>query len=124
MSSSSRSSTTSTTTGGLKTFAVGDRVESARGNEATVYSYEQPAAPADPSGIVFIMNPFDWVLEMPDNTRQQASYGGAAEPQLEGGDVYQGDCIRGFVSFDVPIGVRPVAVRDTAAAPPIRWLVP
>ena len=148
--SSSSSSSTTTTTKALTTFTIGDRVTSQRGNEVTVYSYQQPT-PAqeflepqpgfeyavidveacalveseDADGIVFVMDPSQYVLEMPDNTRLTTSYIGAtATPRLESSVMYQGDCVRGFVDFKVPIGQRPVAVRDTGAAPPLRWLVP
>ena len=148
-SSTSGSTTSTTTSGGVKTFTVGERVETPHGNEIIVYSYEQPSPPgeflepepgfeygvidveacamsepSDPSGVVATMDPSEYVLEMPDNTRLTASFGAAAEPSLEFTDVYQGDCVRGFVAYDVPVGQRPVVVRDTNATPPLRWTVP
>lgn len=137
-----------TTTTEAPDFVVGDRVESALGNFVTVYSYEQPAAPnneflepgpgnefavADieaclgvdpPDGNTIGVNPFDFELIMPDNTRRQAAFA-VRDPALNFTELFAaGDCVRGFVSFEVPVGVRPSQIVDLLTDPQIRWNVP
>lgn len=125
-------------------FVVGDRVETALGNFVTLYSYEQPVPPPEfitpeegnelavadveaclgttPTTDVFV-NPFDFELIMPDNTRRGATFA-AREPALNDTQlVAVGDCVRGFVSFQVPIGQRPVFLVDTLTDPQIRWAI-
>lgn len=131
-----RSETTkpeTTTTAERDEFVVGDRMETARGNFVQVFSYEQPVLPPDgftpPStGQEFAVidveacagptdeagravNPFDFELVMPDNTRRQAEIP-VREPALNYVELPKaGDCARGFVSFQVPAGQRPAYIK-------------
>lgn len=66
-------------------------------------------------------NPYDWVLAMPDNSRLQPSHA-RSEPALNAADIAEGQCVRGWVSWEVPAGVRPRAVVNTATGPPnLEW---
>lgn len=138
--------TTSTATPGRAT--VGDRIETDVGTLVQVHSYEQPvpapdefttpqpghewavidveacAGPTDDDTGLRSVNPFDFELLMPDNTRFGADLP-VREPALNHVDLpYAGDCARGFVSFQVPAGQRPRAIEDVATYPPVRWAVP
>lgn len=146
--------TTTTTTepeeGEREEFVVGDRVMTQRGNEATLYAYEQPVDPefatpepgnelavadyetcarveADPTsdGIVFIASTSDMALVFTDNTRVQPTFVTARSPEFPRfTEVYEDECIRGWITFEVPAGERPVSFRDGGAAPPLVWAIP
>jgi hypothetical protein len=80
-------------------------------------------AAVPPDQQVISVNPYDYQLMMPDNTRLQPTFG-AREPALNATDVEHGQCVRGWVSWQVPIGVRPVSIVDTKTGPPaIQWQV-
>lgn len=69
-------------------------------------------------------NPFDWTLQMPDNTRIDSGIG-ARKPALNSTDLAPGDCARGWVTFETPAKVMPHFV--IFATPPYlraRWIVP
>ena len=108
---------------------LGDTATTAIGNTLTVYSYEVPVvaeffepdpgnafAAIDVEGCAKAdleapasINPFDFELQMPDNTRRQADIG-VREPSLNDTTLFAGDCVRGFVTFQVPAGVTPTVV--------------
>lgn len=101
------------------------------GFEWAVIDVEACAGPTeDDTGLRFV-NPFDFELQMPDNTRLMSDIP-VKEPALN--DVAlpgAGECARGFVTYQVPEGQRPVAVVDTAVTAddgftprPVRWMVP
>jgi hypothetical protein len=139
---------TTTTTSGRADFGVGDRVETASGNFVQVFSYEQPVPPPDefmtpnpgfgwavidveacagpfddPEGLRYV-NPYDFELIMPDNTRMVSDLP-VREPALNDTELpYANDCARGFVSFQVPAGQRPRAVENTNTQPSIQWTIP
>ncbi len=125
---------------------IGDPATTANGNTLTVYSYEAPATDVifDPNpGNVFAaidvegctrpdlegavsIGPFDFQLQMPDNTRRDAF--SLKEPALHETDLAAGDCVRGFMTFEIPEGVtalfvifNPRAVLFTPV--PIKWAV-
>jgi hypothetical protein len=112
-------------------FPIGTRVETERGNFFTLYAYEQPVPPLDffdpdpgneyaAADIEFCrgvpveedefltgVGPGDYELQMGDNTRRSFDIG-AREPQLNYTEVTGvGDCVRGWVTYQVPVGVRP-----------------
>ena len=58
----------------------------------------------------FSLNPFYFNLQMPDNTRSESTMP-AAEPELNHTDLAPGECVRGFVTFEVPQGQTPVAIH-------------
>lgn len=61
---------------------------------------------AGPTGDRLGPNRFDWELAMPDNTRLRPG-STVAEPQLGASPLGPNDCIRGWVSFEVPSGATP-----------------
>ena len=122
-------------------LTVGDTAVTAAGNEITVYSYEsvpptdvwqpEPGSEfavidvegcADPhSEAAAGLNPFDFGLQMPDNTRLQPDVG-VKEPPLNDTTLPPGDCVRGYVTFQVPEGEPPKNVVYTASSI-IKWAV-
>lgn len=111
----------------LSDYAMGSTLTVTPGDhKITVYSYKpvtsdnrftQPKAGfafaavdiqqcAGAAGDRFGPNRFDWELAMPDNTRLKPG-STVAEPQLGSSPLGPNDCIRGFVSFEVPTGITP-----------------
>lgn len=125
--------------------AVGDKVALANGDTIQVYSYtpnvpasnqfatpaagsafsvidvEGCAREASPTGVV---NPFAFELQMPDNTRVDATFLPVKSPELRSGAQAAGDCIRGNVAFEVPTGVKPVAVVFSGFGTSVKWSIP
>jgi hypothetical protein len=128
-------------------FTVGDRVESAAGNFLQVYTYEQPVAapefwdpdpgnefavadieacagPTDDDEGFRAIDPFDFELHMPDNTRRYADIS-VREPALNYTELpYADDCIRGWVSFEVPVDETPQYIEHVYSDPTVRWTIP
>ncbi len=122
-------------------FVVGETASTDAGNEITVHSYEyvpptdiwQPDpgfeyAAADIEGCASPnlegsagFNPFDFGLQMPDNTRLQPDIG-VKEPTLNDTTLTPGDCVRGYVTFQVPQGQVPTSVIFTGTSI-IKWAV-
>lgn len=120
---------------------VGDTAVTAAGNEITVHSYEyvppsdiwQPEpgfrfAAIDVEGCAAPdlegsagLNPFDFSLQMPDNTRLETDIG-VKEPTLNDTTLPPGDCVRGWVTYQVPEGQTPTSVIFTASSI-IKWAV-
>ncbi len=100
-----------------KEFAAADIETCATGDLTQVSG--QPVAPENQ---YIEDNPYDYELVMPDNTRLQPSIG-AKDPGLNDTKLYHGDCVRGWVSWQVPAGTRPSFVVDAKAIPPIKWKV-
>ncbi len=57
----------------------------------------------------FSLNPFYFNLQMPDNTRSESTMP-AAEPELNHTELAPGECVRGYVTFEVPQGQTPIAI--------------
>jgi hypothetical protein len=57
----------------------------------------------------FSLNPFFFNIQMPDNTRREAAFP-VAEPPLNHTDLAPGECVRGWVTFEVPQGQKPNAI--------------
>jgi opacity protein-like surface antigen len=107
-------------------FKVGDKVE-AKGNVITVYGvapytsdnqFMKPEAGmrwmavdveacAGPDAKDFSVNPFEFELQLADNTRAEPNMLGK-DPSLNHTELSAGDCVRGFVSYEVPNGKNPV----------------
>ena len=142
-SSTAEETTTTATTAPPAGPVVGDRVETSKGNSVTVFSYDQPTpAPAtvEPrSGMEFAtvdaefcLGPEDngyavrsdyFELLMPDDT-QRLAVTGVREPALIKTDLEEeGDCVRGYVTFEVPVGERAAFVLGAGSQPPVRWVV-
>jgi hypothetical protein len=55
-----------------------------------------------------------WSLRFSDNTEAIDGFAQSVrEPRLSGFDLTPGDCLRGWVSFEVPAGARPVRLGYT-----------
>jgi len=139
--------TTTTTPTRPTTNLVGDTLkETPSGRTVTLLTYDQPwtstdkygfvkpadgkefatidlkgcAGPADdPRGF----NPFDFTLAMSDSTRIETAIVGR-DPSLHSAPLQANDCIRGWVTFEVPAGQRPVAVVYTSGRNSAKWVVP
>lgn len=146
----SNTSTTTTTTS-AKQLMVGDTAILKDGAKVIVHAYEQPATGLNQyitpqtAGDIFVaidaegcagsnagsniqINPFWFNLKMPDNTRVQPSIG-AKNPALNATPLtQQGDCARGWVTFEVPSAQRAAQVvfdANTSNGPvDLRWTVP
>ncbi len=127
-----------------KAFGVGDTVKTSAGNTVRVISYETPATglnrfvkPKDGMTLAAIdvelcagvvptsgssgVNPYDFELQMPDNTRLRPSFG--KEPALHDTQLVANDCARGWVTFDVPLASKPSSVNYRGSSL-IKWIVP
>lgn len=126
------------------TFHVGDKVETALGNFFTVHQvivpYQQtgeftfPASPGFEWAIVDVeacagshpapnltINPFQVAIQMMDNTRVQPG-APVMEPALNNTVLAgPGDCVRGWISYQVPSSVAIRYVVDSYTTPIIRW---
>lgn len=78
---------------------------------------------AGPAGERFSPNRFDFELAMTDNTRVRAGVEVAA-PQLASSPLLPGDCIRGWVSFEVPTANAVRMVVYSAGNASAKWRVP
>lgn len=132
---------TTTTTAGPEEFHVGDTAEFDSGVRVVLYSIydgiKHELWEADP-GTRFMaidvegcagpeaahFNPMDFEFQMADNTRLEPTIG-VREPALDYADVLPGDCLRGWVTFQVPNGSGPAAVMYEGAGYPrpiVKWL--
>jgi hypothetical protein len=114
-------------------YAVGDTVTLSTGDTLTLHSYESPVPPpghkkqktgyeflvidvevcaSSNSGGLEYINPFDFVLQMPDNTRLKPEEQ-HAERELEHIHLLPGDPVRGLVFFQKPKGEKPKFVTFT-----------
>ena len=129
---------------------IGETATLRYADTSTVYSYVSPAQSAnefrqpkagyqfavidvetcagsvevtDPTGSTQLnINPFQFSLQMPDNTRIQPNLFAAPEPTLPSANLSAGDCVRGNVSFEVPQGQTPTFVLQEAV-PPAKWAI-
>ena len=136
-------STQAKTTSANPDLGIGDTSITASDNKLTVHSYESPIPPPDDytkpdPGKAFAaidvegcanpdtnestgLNPYDFTLQMPDNTRLEPDIG-AKEPALNDTTLTPGDCVRGWVTFQVPQGQKPKFVVFTGSSI-IKWAV-
>lgn len=122
--------TTSTTAAGASTtapdpdsLAIGSRFTTEEGNTVQVHTFQQPVqgdVVGASAGREFAaieaevcagrrsarVTPARFVLEMADGSRRARSYFGPKEPQFPEGPVMANQCVRGWVSFEVPEGQR------------------
>lgn len=129
-------------------FKIGDRVETGRGNFITLHAFEQPVAPpqySEPSAgneyaaadvefcaavpppddtgtNVYPVGPGDFELAMKDNTRRSFDIG-IKEPAMNYTDVAVDDCLRGWITYQVPAGQRPASLVILQTDPPIRFVL-
>jgi hypothetical protein len=123
-------------------FRIGDKVVAENGNTVQVFSYLQPITPPSPlmhprTGTEFAayeteicvatepatVNALNFVLRMPDNTRFDAGGWIAKSPDLKATTLRQGDCVRGWVSSQVPVGQRPSFIVFSAPWLLEKWIV-
>jgi len=114
-----------------RSYTVGDTATLNTGDTLTLHSYKAPVPPptsydkpkagyeflvldvevcasSDSEGLEYI-NPFDFVLQMPDNTRLKPEEL-HAERELEHIDLLPDDPVRGLIYFQTPKGEKPKAV--------------
>lgn len=77
---------------------------------------------AGPAGERFSPNRFDFELALADNTRVRAAIEVQA-PQLASSPLLPGDCIRGWVSFEMPSGATVRHVVYSAGNASAKWRV-
>jgi hypothetical protein len=125
---------------GASSHDVGQRVTTGAGNKVTVHAYEQPyrdrEEQLDP-GTEFASidveacagsedaatDPRQWQLLMPDNRRPEPELYALPirEPQFPAAPLPAGECVRGWITFQVPTGVRAEEVVNVAADRRISW---
>lgn len=122
-------------------FAIGDRVETGLGNFVTLHAYQQPIPPGEywtpargqefaAADVEFCLGsaegqtaigPADFELQMGDNTRRAGAIA-AREPALHYTEIGgPGDCVRGWVTYEVPAGERPAFLLLLNTDPLIRF---
>lgn len=119
---------TTTTQPAPADYAMGSTLTTEpRGHKLTVYSFKSPVVSgnrftqpkdgyifasievqhcAGPAGDQFGPNRFDWEIALTDNTRLRAG-STVSEPQLASSPLGANDCIRGWVTFEVPAAATP-----------------
>lgn len=128
-------------------YAVGDTVTLSTGDTLTLHSYKSPVPPpnrneqktgyeflvldvevcasSNSEGLEYI-NPFNFVLQMPDNTRLKPEEQ-HAERELEHIDLLPDDPVRGLIYFQTPKGEKPKAVifsqMAISGAHMVKWAV-
>lgn len=129
---------------GASSHDVGQRVTTGAGNKATVHAYEQPYRAKDREeqldpGNEFASidvetcagsedaatDPRQWQLLMPDNRRPEPELYALPirEPEFPAAPLPAGECVRGWITFQVPTGTRAADVVNVAADPQISWNV-
>ena len=127
-----------------RTARVGEKVDLANGDSVRVHGYDGNATPSNEfsrarPGMTFravdveacagpqrsqdgVVNPFDFVLLLPDGGRAQSSIP-VKEPGLGVAPLDPGRCTRGFVTYEVIAGVTPTAVVFERPGLNVRWTV-
>jgi len=135
------------TTSPVPTTPVSDpplgTTQAAAGAAVTVFAVDAPSP--DTSGDVFklkagyefadidvkvcnvggtdvVANPGWWTLQMPDDTQAKWD-GGGRTPDIGSSSVSNGQCVRGWVTFEIPAGARPSTIIWTATdfKTTLRW---
>lgn len=132
------SSSTTTTDAGPAPLLIGEGTTTRDGNVVKVVSYHQPvpagAVEPDPGmeyGAVEVeicagrrgaprVTPDGFSVELPDGTRRGRSRFGPREPALAEANLGPDECVRGWVSFEVPANERPVHVVFSGSSV-VRW---
>lgn len=136
---------TSSTTTTLATPAepaplhIGEKAQTRDGNSVSVLSWEQPVegtavepGPGQEYGSAEAeicagrrgaprVSPESFAVELTDGTRRGRTYFGPREPALSGGSLAAGECVRGWLTFEVPRGQRPAYVVFKGSSQ-VRWL--
>ena len=125
-----KSKETTTTSELPSSFPIGTKVTTSAGNFFTLHGYEQPTPgdgfwepdPGNEFAAVDVefcrgakpeasyltgIGPSDFELQMGDNTRRTGDIS-VKEPALHYTEVPSiGDCVRGWITYQVPVGIRP-----------------
>ena len=131
-------------------FRLGETATFRYGDTTTVYSYVSPDPSANefiqpkagnqfavidieicagssevigPSGNTQLsINPFQFSLQMPNNTRIEPTLLASPEPALPAANVSAGECVRGNLGFEVPQGQTPNFVLQEGT-PSAKWAI-
>lgn len=77
---------------------------------------------AGPAGDRIGPNSFEWAVAMPDNTRfQPANPAGLQQPALQSTPLQAGECVRGWVNFEVPTSPAPRFIIYSSGGASARW---
>jgi hypothetical protein len=77
---------------------------------------------AGPSGDRFGPSSFEFQLAMPDNTRlRSTNSAGLQQPTLESTPLQAGECIRGWINYEVPTATSPRFLIYTSGGAAARW---
>jgi len=68
------------------------------------------------------INPFQFSLQMPDNTRIEPTLLASPEPALPAANLSAGECVRGNLGFEVPQGQTPNFVLQEGT-PSAKWAI-
>jgi hypothetical protein len=130
-------------------FSLGETATFRYGDTTTVYSYVSPDPSANefiqpkagnqfavidveicagsgedigPSGrnTQLSINPFQFSLQMPDNTRIEPTLLASPDPALPAANLSAGECVRGNLGFEVPQGETPNFVLQEGT-PSAKW---
>ena len=93
-----------------------------RPKAGTQYAAGEVQECAGPAGERFSPNRFDFELAMTDNTRSRAGIA-VVEPELASSPLLPGDCIRGWVSFEVLTGATVKHIVYSAGNASAKWVV-
>lgn len=112
---------------------MGDKITLGRtGDTIQVFTFTAPSGGsgvatidvqgcAGPQSTEFDINPLDFTLVMQDNTHANVALGTGPKPQYPAAHLLPGECGRGFVSFTVPPGETPAAIRTDSFVGNARW---
>lgn len=142
-----RSETTGSPAVKASALELGKRFETSGGNSAIAHAYKQPFSAPDRVDLLDAGNEFAsvdvevcaganttnavttpdlWQLEMPDNRRPKPlTYAlPIRDPEFPNGPLAAGECVRGWVTFQAPKGVRASDVVLASTNPAGKWTVP
>ena len=96
------------------------------GNQFAVIDVEICAGSGEgigPSGNTQLsINPFQFSLQIPDNTRIEPTLLASPEPALPAANLSAGECVRGNLGFEVPQGQTPTFVLQEGT-PSAKWAI-
>lgn len=128
-----------------KTFAQGEKVETKTGNFVTFHAYgpaksdNQFIKPKEGKEYAAIdmefcaglaveegaagANPFDFAIQLPDNTRGEQTID-IKEPGLHDTTLPPNECVRGWITFEIPAGQKATFVLYNGEDTIVKWAVP
>src|SRR5215208_1914612 len=122
-------------------FRLGETATFRYGDTTTVYSYVSPDQRANEFAVIDVeicagsgevigpsgntqlsINPFQFSLQMPDNTRIEPTLLASPDPALPAANLSAGECVRGNLGFEVPQGQIPNFVLQEGT-PSAKWAI-